>query len=72
MGDVVDFASGMDRDDIDPDTVLDNAKAMGLDSVLVVGWIGIRQVVWVSSTDDAADLLFMLKLAERDILESMN
>lgn len=72
MGDVIQFNGLPNHDEVDPDQVLDNARALGLDTVLVVGWRGDTQFFYLPSTNDIADLLLMLRLAERDILESMN
>lgn len=67
MGDVVDF-NGYTRLDIEPDKVLEGAKGK-LDKVVVVGVNKDGEMWFSSSTSKLETILYLLKKAEKLLLE---
>lgn len=52
-----------------PEEVLDIAKSAGFKDVLVVGWDTNDDLVIIGSDMTPQDMLFMMALAQREILE---
>jgi hypothetical protein len=55
--------------EIPPDRVLDGAKTEELQTVFVVGWCKTGESYFASSTGDCAELLLLLELAKKSVME---
>ena len=69
MGDVVDLNAGISVS-LDPIRVLNNAMDKGLETVVVIGFTTDGQFYLASSKPDALGAFFLLKEAEKKLMET--
>jgi hypothetical protein len=58
----------MSQENSDPETLLEQAAEWELRSVVVVGVTESGDFVWATTTDHAAEILYMLKTVEYDLM----
>jgi hypothetical protein len=70
MGDVIrpDFIT---KHDIPAEDVINGAKDAKFESVMVVGWTKDEGHYLASSTGDAAEMLFILELAKKRVIDEV-
>lgn len=68
MADIVRF-SGITKLDLPPERNLQDAIDHGMSTVLVIGWDKTGDFFFSSSTADGGDVLWLMALAQKKLLE---
>jgi hypothetical protein len=69
MGDIHRLPGLVTRLDSPADEVLDRARGGGLRAAVIIGWDEGTEFYFASSIADGADVLWLLEMAKRELLE---
>lgn len=68
MGEVVEF-DGVTRLDLDPKKTIEQALEVDLDGIVMIGRTSEGKLYFASSIADGGDVLWLMKIAEKALLE---